>query len=746
VRGFSFAFDRFAHQLPFTYPWWIKQGLPFCLITMPALLYSPEQTALINHPLEGAIFLEGPAGSGKTSAAVARLVHLLEQGVPAETILLLLPQRSLAGPYHQALRRADLVPGGLVDVATVGGLARRMIDLFWPAAAGRAGFAKPDQPPTFLTLETAQYYLAQLVKPLLEQGFFDSLTINRHRLYSQILDNLNKAAVVGFPYTQTCERLTAAWIGERTQLRIYAEAQECAQRFRQYCLDHNLLDFSLQMEVFRCHLWTLPVCRDYLMGRYQHLIVDNLEEDTPVAHDLLLDWLPNFQSALFVYDLEAGFRIFLGADPDSADRIRQVCQDKVLFSQSMVTSPGLQALGQVLGRSLSRLAPVPISNDVPPAALRRSLIFETHRFRPQEMDWVAARVSNLVHIEGVNPAEIAVLAPFLTDTLRFSLVNRLGGCGISARSLRPSRGLREEPATLCLLTLAALAHPHWGICPGKEQVIRALMQAIEGLDLVRAKLLTEVVYRVQESQPHLGSFDQIKPEMGERITYQVGVRYQRLQTWLTGYRAEPDTELDTFLSRLFGEVLSQPGFGFHNHFDAGGSAARLVESVRKFRWTVGDSLVQSGRPLGLEYLSQVQEGLISAQYLENEVGPGVGKEAILLAPAYTFLLSNHPVDYQFWLDVGGMGWWERLNQPLTHPFVLSRNWPANRPWSDVDDYAANQETLYRVVAGLIRRCRKCVYLGLSDLNEQGLEQQGPLLRAVQQTLRRLPAAAEAVHV
>ena len=61
-----------------------------------------------------------------------------------------------------------------------------------------------------------------------------------------------------------------------------------------------------------------------------------------------------------------------------------------------------------------------------------------------------------------------MLAPFLSDALRFSLIERLAaGWTSPARSHRPSRSLREEPATQCLLTLAALAHPQWGICPSQ---------------------------------------------------------------------------------------------------------------------------------------------------------------------------------------------------------------------------------------------------------------------------------------
>ena len=157
----------------------------------------------------------------------------------------------------------------------------------------------------------------------------------------------------------------------------------------------------------------------------------------------------------------------------------------------------------------------------------------------------------------------------------------------------------------------------------------------------------------------------------------------------------------------------------------------LIESVRKFRWIMAE--IPAEKPLGREYLEMVNAGVIAAQYLKAwALQP---EDAVLLAPAYTFLLSNRPVSVQFWLDIGGRGWWERLYQPLTHPFVLSRHWPVDRPWTDEAEYWWRQLTLSRLVLGLLRRCRRAVYLGLSQLSEQGYEQKGVLLQAVQRVLR-----------
>ncbi|MGW8225846.1 MAG: hypothetical protein ACWGOY_08935, partial [Anaerolineales bacterium] len=166
-----------------------------------------QQLDLIGASIEQKIFLEGPAGAGKTTVGVERMLYLMSQGLRADTILVFLPQRNLAQPYYQALRNPGLVAGGTVDVLTLGGLAQKMVQLFWPLVSEQAGFAQPDLPPTFLNLETAQYFMARVVEPMIDQGAFDSVTIDRNRLYSQVVDNLNKAAVVGFPYTELEDRL-----------------------------------------------------------------------------------------------------------------------------------------------------------------------------------------------------------------------------------------------------------------------------------------------------------------------------------------------------------------------------------------------------------------------------------------------------------------------------------------------------------------------------------------------------------
>ena len=130
------------------------------------------------------------------------------------------------------------------------------------------------------------------------------------------------------------------------------------------------------------------------------------------------------------------------------------------------------------------------------------------------------------------------------------------------------------------------------------------MLTIADLDLVRAQLLAGIAYRIHEGAPILLPFADIEPTMQERITFLLGgpdegaadsgwprASVRKDQRPKTKKKTDPlrprsfvlHPVSTIFFSRLFGELLSQPGYGFHGNYDAGEITANLIESVRKFR-------------------------------------------------------------------------------------------------------------------------------------------------------------------
>jgi hypothetical protein len=441
--------------------------------------------------------------------------------------------------------------------------------------------------------------------------------------------------------------------------------------------------------------------------------------------------LEELDSALLIYDEQGGYRGFLGADTDSAWDLGQSCHTLATLHHSFVMPAAVEQAAHDLARAI-QIPAAAAPGRKKPSSLEPSagvIRFIRGKFFPEMLDAVCARIQALVFSTGVSPSQIAVLGPYLSDALRFALAIRLQAMQVPVRTHRPSRSLRDEPAAGALLTLAALAHPHWNSPPPPFDIAGLFLTVLD-MDLVRAHLLADIVFRKGFT---LLPFDDLNADARERITEDMGLRYSRLREWIMAYREGQPQPLDYFFRRIFGEVLSQPGFGFHERLDEVRVVGSLVESVTKFRLAMEPSVVDMDHAdfdVGREYIRVLDEGVLAAQYLgswKQDAG-----DAVLIAPAYSFLMMNRPVAFQFWLDPGSSGWFERLDQPLTHTRVLSRTWPRDKKWNLAEEELENMDGMTRLAVGLLRRCSRQAYLCVSQLGESGFEQRGSLLLALQQ--------------
>ena len=704
------------------------------------LHFSTFQQAIIESPPQGLLVVKGPAGTGKTTASVEHLVRLCEIVNDPDSILILTPQRSLAKPYWKVVNSAEFRYAAPHSIMTLGGLAQRSISLFWPLISREAGFANTRKPPVFLSLELTQYYLSRIIDPLIQKGYFNTISIDRLRLFSQIIDNLNKSAVVGFNPSEISQKLTNAWAGKSDHTSIFDQVQECSLLFREYCYKHNLLDFSLQIMVFNNYLWKSFIYRQYLKSKYKHLIYDNAEEDFPVAHDIVAEWLPDLESAVVIVDEMGGFRTFLGADPTSANRFPHLSKNTITLANKFNIPDAISNFSNAMNQAiLDHSIKNPIKD------VQQAYDVQSYRFIPETLNEVASQVQKLIHDQGIHPEEIVILTPFLSDAMLFSVLEKMKEKKVPISALRPSRGLKDEPAVKAVLTLAKFAFPEMRLIPQKEDVRNSFLAVIKGCDFIRADLLSQMVFSLSEGKPVLRPYDSEKNSIRQRISQQVGLRYEQLRLWLSEISKTPEIEFDVFISRLFGEVLSQPEFNFHEDHYQSAIINKLVQSSRNFRQTISTDESIPVESFTSTYIELVESGLLSSQYF-NSSESSESENAVLISPAYSFLMQNKSVRYQFWLEIGSAGWWARLDQPLTQPYVLNRNWKEGSRWTDVEEYTTNQNNLARLVTGLLARCTQKVILISVDINQQGDEQRGPLMNALQTLLKKVHRESAAADV
>jgi len=717
-------------------------------------LLTPHQREALDLVWEpGSLFIHGRPGTGKSTVLQASIARLLEDGCRPDSILVLLPQRQHIEQYERALVSilvdSDAPTCGGVDTVTFYGFCRRAVALYWPVIAAEAGFADPAREPVFLTIETAQYYMWRIVEPLMSRkGYFSELAVRRGRLLSQLIDNLNKSALVGFSHTEIATRLSQAWTGGPERLRHYEQAQECAIRFREHCLAHNLVDLSLACELFRSLMSNEPF-REHFRRQYRFLVVDNVEENVPAAHDMIRWAMDGCTSSVLAMDTGAGYRLFLGADPEGAHRLGSHCERTFLLERPVCGSPHTVAFAQRVSRALGCEPPWPHTTDG-----NAQVAVRAHgggQYWNAMMGWVAERVRDLVS-SGVAAGDIAVVAPYVSDVMRFVLTDDLatGKPPVRVYPLRPAQPFREHPTVRAVLTLAWLAHPHWRITVlgqplrlTEEDVALALRQALDALDPVRASMLAQQAY---DSEARcLRSLTQPSPEdprvddigtMWEGVGFRYREPYEMLCAWLEAYRHGECRPLHVFLSCLFDQVLTKPGFTFFRERGAARVYGRVVESAAKFAEGVGAAWgtrdLANEVELGQEYVSLILGDIAGAEYLLDRPEPD--GDALILAPAHAYLTRDLRSRYQFWVDLSSQGWFHRPNQPLTHPIVLSRRWPVGRPWHDSDENEARRTALVAVLCGLAARCTDGLYLASSQYGLGGEEQSSLLERAVLRVL------------
>ncbi len=685
-------------------------------------LLTQAQSEFLGNARNGSILLQGEFGTGKTTASTLRMLQL--EKPDRKTLcstLVLAPQYPLLQPYQQA-QVENRANQSQTMVMTFSSLVKRNIALFWPLVADEAGFAHPEIEPKFLTIETAQFYLAQIVDPLIDKGIFSGITIPRNRIYSQLLDSLNKAAIIPFNYRGVSARLKAAWTGGPEQLLAYDEVQICLNAFRAKCLQENLLDYSLQVEVFAKQLWPQNLFRKYMRSSYSDLIYENIEEEPPLIHDLIADLQTDLNSVCLVLDLGGGYRKFLGADPNSASRFQNSSFQVFTMTESLVNSSAITDARKLFFTSTTK-RPLPGPE-----------IFEVFEqpselpiFVPELLDWTVEQIKGLVD-QGTKPSEIVILSPYLSSTFAFYLQAKMQALGLPSKTSKASALMRDDPMVRLFLNFYCLSSGESKLFVTQDDLVDLFALSLKDINRVQAKLLTNAICGKNLTIQALPELEVLEGFDANRFNPELLSKYAYMRSWLQEF--DPNSGFGLFVSRIFGELLTQPGYGLQGNTDAGRTAGRIIESFSKFELAL--ELNCSEVQKAVFFIESIHKGLLSGVY-EEELD---FEDSILITPVLSFLMRNHVVDYQFWMNTGSNGWHERLEQPLTQAYVLSRSWKPGSIWTTADEAQLSKETLTQTVQGLLSRCRKKIYLGISVYDESGNQETGLLLQVLQGLFRR----------
>jgi hypothetical protein len=532
------------------------------------------------------------------------------------------------------------------------------------------------------------------------------------------------------PLDEALARQSRTWAGEPERRFHLDDAATAARAFRRQCLDGSLLDLSLTVEVFDTQLVKHPEFHRYFRERYRHLIVDNLEEQTPAGQNFVAGLMGETQSTAVAVDSGGGYKRFLAADPLGAEGMRRLFSAVFDFTESFVAPPDMALLAGAVENYLMH------TQHPTDGAEGRILDVIGGRYRREMVANLAPVLHSLVYEKGLAPRDIAIIVPYMDGALRYMLTGALREAGLPYRLLRRRTSPREEPRVRAWLTWLALAHPGWNMHPAPYDVAEALTLSIHTLDPARAQLLVDHLYR--PDGPELLPAELLPERVLARVGAEDAALVEALRRWLAerGHR----DNLDTFLHSLFNELLAQPQF--QPEPDVAGAAVLdwLVRSAARLRKAAPAMGLTTEAEIGAAFIDAVNQGLVTAN--PPDWGEPPDPEGVVLSTIYAYLLAGAPARVQVWLETAAQGWWDIPRQPLSNAFVLAQSRSPEAPWTIDEEFTVRNELLSRIIHGLTARVSDGVILASSDLDRRGVRQDGPLWRALGPLIRARAQAAE----
>ncbi|MEN9230202.1 MAG: hypothetical protein Q6L68_04795 [Thermostichus sp. DG02_5_bins_236] len=644
----------------------------------------------------------GWAGSGLTQACIERYRSLLKTGSDPGRILFLVRSQRQAREVLDRLQQESTALVGPWRVETFLQRVGRSLTDHWPQV--RAGI--PQLPAKFepvpLAKDLTQFLCSRVCALCPRHGeAFANTGLKEFQIWDQISSAAYIAGASGLPAEAVGSRLAQAWPEDADPVR--AETLQamgcCVGRLWAAALKLGSLDFGLQIRLFQEHI--LPLADFW--AEWDHLIVDQAEDSCAVALEFYRQGQSHLQSQWFSYTIGGGASFI--AVPERVACFLTGKTQIQLLEDSHRASTGMIRLGlqiaRVLDPQFSHPLSTPQSKDLPSLQVLEG---ET-QFAAVEV--MVAQIKTLL-AAGTQASRIAVLLPRMDVGVSLSLQEQLP----EAWPIAPFPALIRYPLVRAVLTAAELAHPEWGAFPTVPEW-RLMLGLVLGLDPVRAALLAEdTLDPVRRS---------LRPKTAVRQPERVGFanleRYQKLLTWLQGYRscsAGSRGSSGSLLAHFFQQF-------FADHLANGVTSAQeqellqlLIEAAQRF-WQAFPSETDHS------FLAMIRSGQTpsSSRYEPNY------SQHLVVATPLAYINRGLEADYQFWFDITNPSWSRSLWHTLYNDRVLTPDWDGV-VFDPVQDLQARQQVLARTLLNLCCRNRHGLWLVRSTFNYRGEESTGIL--------------------
>ncbi|NJL92140.1 MAG: recombinase family protein, partial [Coleofasciculaceae cyanobacterium SM2_1_6] len=328
----------------------------------------------------------------------------------------------------------------------------------------------PQLPPPLFPLklhpETEQELATRLWQHRLTPSVLRQAGTGEYQLVRRILDLMMLAGLSGVNLEDIPVMLHQGLAGEEDPA-LYPLYGELLQAWYDWCWQRGFLSYGMITQLYWRYLLPHPDYQRNLRQRTAAVFADDVDDYPAIACDLLELLLDRGVQGMFTYNPNGKVRLGLNADPDYLLGLASRCRVENL------TGLVLGELGHSSGNVAETIVDL-VSNPVFLPVLPPTLRGIQTVARSQMLRQTANTIIDLVR-SGVEPREIAVIAPGLDAIARYTLTEILTAQGIGVYGLHTQNPLNSMAIVRGLLTLLALVYPGLGRLITGQQVAEMLV-------------------------------------------------------------------------------------------------------------------------------------------------------------------------------------------------------------------------------------------------------------------------------
>lgn len=627
------------------------------------------------------LLINGSISSEKTDMLIQKYAELLNSGVPASRILVLVANSNLKNKFiEQTLKLLEIDAIEKFQVYSFFGLVYNTISDNWAFLENRNTYDNPVILPNLAGLEISQFILKDILKEIPFKGYNSkqSLLHQLFRRYSLIVQN----------------NLSDHEIEERSRILGESFADDAKLALK------KLLKETLALRDFDYLRQTLVFNFIYKNTEYfsniEYLIVDDGDEITPVCFDFISFLAPQLKDIFIAFDKQGGSRTgYLSADKNTVWAFEQLFKQ---MAQNIETQTKLKDDAEILFNN--------VIHDKTEKLKHFSV--QSPSKRAKMIDLAVQKIDELLK-KNVKPFEISIITPVIDDMLKFSLKENLSNELLFISGSEKIIQNRIVQAALTILKLNTELKNNLS-----EFDIRVVLSEFLGIPV---KYCRKILNTFEETKtlPEHDFNDSLFNE-----------KYSKLLKLISNL-STCEIKLSEQVCEIYDEIIefTQISPDEINKFNF------FIKQLREFENIFGKNFEKRKS----EIILQIENSIIA----ENPYSTlDIKENEIVISTPQKIIDNQIKAKYQIWLDISSDEWIKSDTGPLYNAWVFQKGWEKDT-YTIEDNLELSKDKTARILRKLTLCANEKIFAFSSLFDSNGIENFGGIEKYLNFETEKIPA-------